>query len=47
MEITLDRDYPLDVDEVPDPYYGGADGFAHVWRLVDAASEAFLERVAR
>ena len=28
--------------EVPDPYYGGADGFEHVLDLVDAACVAFI-----
>ena len=28
--------------EVPDPYYGGADGFAHVLDLVEAASKGLL-----
>ena len=31
--------------EVPDPYYGGAGGFDHVFGLVDAASAALLERL--
>ena len=30
------------VQEVPDPYYGGADGFEHVLDLVDGACEGFL-----
>jgi len=32
----------LDTDEVPDPYYGGANGFEHVLDLVEAASRALL-----
>lgn len=31
--------------EVPDPYYGGRDGFTHVWTLVDGATAALLERI--
>lgn len=31
--------------EVPDPYYGGARGFEHVFDLVEAASEGLLGRV--
>lgn len=32
----------LKEQEVPDPYYGGADGFDHVFDLVQAASEGLL-----
>ncbi len=31
--------------EVPDPYYGGHDGFGHVYRLVDEACAALLTRL--
>ncbi len=31
--------------EVPDPYYGGPDGFTHVWNLVDDATGALLKRI--
>jgi protein-tyrosine phosphatase len=31
--------------EVPDPYYGGADGFNLVYRLVDAACEGLLDHL--
>jgi protein-tyrosine phosphatase len=34
------------VSEVPDPYYGGAEGFATVFGLVDAACDALLEELA-
>ena len=34
-------------EEVPDPYYGGDDGFARVLDLVEAASEGLLEELAR
>jgi protein-tyrosine phosphatase len=31
--------------EVPDPYYGGPDGFEHVLDLVEEASEGLLENI--
>ena len=37
----------LQVEEVPDPYYGGADGFTHVLDLVEAASEGLLQEISR
>jgi protein-tyrosine phosphatase len=33
--------------EVPDPYYGGEDGFAEVLDLVEAASDGLLEDICR
>lgn len=34
-------------DEVPDPYYGGAKGFQHVFDLVEAASRGLLDHLLR
>lgn len=36
-----------DEDEVPDPYYGGPDGFDRVFRLVQDASVGFLDELRR
>jgi protein-tyrosine phosphatase len=33
-------------EEVPDPYYGGVDGFSHVLDLVEAASEGLLQQIS-
>ena len=33
--------------EVPDPYYGGTDGFSHVLDLVEAASDGLLQEISR
>jgi protein-tyrosine phosphatase len=30
-------------EEVPDPYYGGDDGFLHVFRMLDRATDRLLE----
>ena len=48
--LRLLREYdPLAVEagdlEVPDPYYGGPDGFEHVLDLVDRACEGLLEEI--
>lgn len=32
-------------EEVPDPYYGGDEGFSHVLDLVEAASEGLLAQI--
>lgn len=31
-----------DTGDVPDPYYGGLDGFEHVWQIVDRTAQALL-----
>lgn len=33
--------------EVPDPYYGGAEGFDHVLDLLEAACDGWLDRIRR
>jgi len=33
--------------EVPDPYYGGPDGFEHVLDLVEGASEGLIEDIRK
>ncbi len=33
--------------EVPDPYYGGPAGFEQVYRMIEAASTALLDRLER
>ena len=35
----------LGLTEVPDPYFGAADGFEHVLDLIEAASDSLLERI--
>lgn len=44
-ELRLFLDYATTVatSEVPDPYYGGDDGFGQVLDLVEAASEGLLD----
>jgi protein-tyrosine phosphatase len=34
-----------DVDEVPDPYYGGADGFVEVYELLERACGGLVEHL--
>lgn len=42
LGLFLDYAPQLGVKEVPDPYYGGADGFEHVLDLVEAAGKNLL-----
>ncbi|WP_157014488.1 low molecular weight protein-tyrosine-phosphatase [Mesorhizobium xinjiangense] len=46
-QIHLFMEYALgEAREVPDPYYGGAGGFADVYRMIRTASERLAERLA-
>ena len=44
LDLFLRR-YGLGCDAVPDPYYGGDDGFEHVLDLVEQASAALLNEI--
>ncbi len=46
LDLFLRR-YQLALDEVPDPYYGGADGFERVLDLIEQASDGLLAEVRR
>ncbi len=48
-EVRLFLDYApgLSEEEVPDPYYGGPDGFEHVLDLVEEAARGLLDDVRR
>lgn len=48
QRVGLFRDFdPVDPGgEVPDPYYGGADGFAEVLAMVERTSDALVEEIA-
>lgn len=41
------RDYApeLKIDEVPDPYYGGASGFTDVLKMIEVASNNLLSEI--
>lgn len=44
LDLLLRR-YELEIDEVPDPYYGGEDGFEQVLDLVERACDGLLTEV--
>lgn len=44
LDLYLRR-YQLDADEVPDPYYGGADGFEQVLDMLEQAGAQLLNEV--
>lgn len=45
LRLFLDFSKEYAEKEVPDPYYGGEQGFEHVFDLVDSASRGLLEDI--
>lgn len=45
VRLFLEFASNTDADEVPDPYYGGAEGFARVFELVESASHGLLVHI--
>ncbi len=45
LSMFLDFAPDLNAIEVPDPYYGGSQGFEHVLDLVEAASKGLLDDI--
>jgi protein-tyrosine phosphatase len=47
-KVRMFRDFdPVGVGDVPDPYFGGEDGFAEVLRMVERTSIAIVTQLAR
>lgn len=46
IRLFLDFAAGAPATEVPDPYYGGADGFAHALDLIEAAAQGLAEYIA-
>ncbi|MGB0906966.1 MAG: low molecular weight protein-tyrosine-phosphatase [Maricaulaceae bacterium] len=45
VQLFMDFAPHASVREVPDPYYGGADGFDNVLDLIEQASDGLIERL--
>ena len=43
--LIMDELYPNKNIDVPDPYYGGDHGFAHVYDMLDKATDKILEKL--
>lgn len=44
VRLLLDE-VDLDINEVPDPYYGGVDGFEEVYQMINSACEAIAKKL--
>ena len=47
LELFLDYAPAIGLDEVPDPYFGGVQGFAHVFDMIEAAAAGLLDGIRR
>jgi protein-tyrosine phosphatase len=45
ISLFLDFADEIELTEVPDPYYGGPQGFDHVYELVEAAARGLLQSI--
>lgn len=45
LKLFLEFAPELGIEEVPDPYYGGAKGFEHVFELVETAARGLLKEI--
>ncbi len=46
VRFLLDESFPGEEREVPDPYFGGRQGFIDVYKMVDRATDRLAERLA-
>lgn len=45
VEMILNETYPNENKSVPDPYYGGDQGFENVYKMLDEACDVILEKL--
>jgi len=46
IKLILNLTHPGQNKPVPDPYYGGAEGFENMYRLLDAATDKIIEELS-
>ena len=47
VHLILNTIYPAENRQVPDPYYGGKDGFLNVYNMLDAACDVIANDILR
>jgi protein-tyrosine phosphatase len=45
VSLLLEEIYPGENRSVPDPYYGGIDGFKEVFEMLNNAAGKFIEKI--
>lgn len=46
VDLLLNETYPGENRNVPDPYYGGEDGFIEVYQLLNEATDRLIQKLA-
>lgn len=46
VKLILNESHPNKNLEVPDPYYGGDDGFEKVFQMLDEACEVIAQKIS-
>ncbi len=46
VDLLLNQLYPGENQSVPDPYFGGEEGFDQVYNMIDAAVNAYLKKLS-
>ena len=44
VDLILDEIYPKEYKSVPDPYYGGDEGFQNIYNLLETSCEAIAKK---
>ena len=47
VNLILNEVFPAENVEVPDPYYGGGDGFKNVYEMLDEACDIIAKKIAK
>jgi protein-tyrosine phosphatase len=47
VDFIMNELYPGENRIVPDPYYGGAEDFVSVYKMLDAACDAIIEKIKK
>ena len=47
IKLILDYSFPDKNESVPDPYFGGIDGFEHVYNLLNNACDKIIENLIK
>ena len=47
VDVILNETRPASFKSVPDPYYGGNNGFQHVYEMLEEASNIIVQKLAK
>lgn len=47
VKMLMNEVLPHENIEIPDPYYGGAEGFENVYRMINMASDEIIDKIKK